>query len=449
MDNSIARFQISADEDFRIQFVFVGLSLADRVLRILIKERSSNTLRATLTLGAGLTLDGTDTLTATVAQATAAAWAKGEFETDLHDITGGANTRLVGARTLYDLPGRLPYGVIGAKATVQWAVNKAIVTAIGGIGPSGPANHLTVGDVTTLPAGEPAAVRITGDAPNQEVEFDIPKGADGTDGDDGLDGDKGWSPLFSGEDDGARRVLRFVDWAGGEGTKPAVGGYIGPTGLVADIVDAMDFRGAPGAGASPGSIGTPELADKAATFAKMQDIATARLLGRNSAGTGSIEELTIAVVKAMLGITTPGNDLITAATKADQRSALQITTAGEAMILATTTAIQTALLNALVGDGGAGGTKGLVPAPAAGDAAAGKVLGAGGGWVVPGGGGSYKGERGAIGAANKGDIFRVTEQQLDSDVTIAATENASAPGPLTIATGVTLTVSAGGNLVIL
>jgi hypothetical protein len=39
----------------------------------------------------------------------------------------------------------------------------------------------------------------------------------------------------------------------------------------------------------------------------------------------------------------------------------------------------------MVGDTGSGGTKGLVPAPGAGDAAAGKVLGAGGTWVVPGG----------------------------------------------------------------
>lgn len=38
---------------------------------------------------------------------------------------------------------------------------------------------------------------------------------------------------------------------------------------------------------------------------------------------------------------------------------------------------------AFAGDSGSGGTKGLVPAPAAGDAAAGKVLGSGGGWVFP------------------------------------------------------------------
>jgi hypothetical protein len=44
-----------------------------------------------------------------------------------------------------------------------------------------------------------------------------------------------------------------------------------------------------------------------------------------------------------------------------------------------------AALAAFTGDSGAGGVKGLVPAPAAGDAAAGKVLGAGGGYVVKAG----------------------------------------------------------------
>lgn len=42
------------------------------------------------------------------------------------------------------------------------------------------------------------------------------------------------------------------------------------------------------------------------------------------------------------------------------------------------------MLPAVVGDGGGGGTKGLVPAPAAGDAAAGKALLASGGWGFAG-----------------------------------------------------------------
>jgi len=63
------------------------------------------------------------------------------------------------------------------------------------------------------------------------------------------------------------------------------------------------------------------------------------------------------------------------------------------------------------------------------------------------GGGRYKGERGTLGpAAAAGDIFRVSEQTLNASVTIDATENASATGPLAVASGVTITVTSGGNL---
>ena len=62
-----------------------------------------------------------------------------------------------------------------------------------------------------------------------------------------------------------------------------------------------------------------------------------------------------------------------------------------------------------------------------------------------GGGGYFQGENGATGSS-KGDIFRVHEQTLDTDVTIASGDNAGAFFSLTVATGVTLTVN--GNLVI-
>jgi hypothetical protein len=53
-----------------------------------------------------------------------------------------------------------------------------------------------------------------------------------------------------------------------------------------------------------------------------------------------------------------------------------------------TAAQATAMLNAMVGDSGAGGTKGLVPAPGAGDAAAAKFLKADGTWSAPAGAGT-------------------------------------------------------------
>jgi hypothetical protein len=64
------------------------------------------------------------------------------------------------------------------------------------------------------------------------------------------------------------------------------------------------------------------------------------------------------------------------------------------------------------------------------------------------GGGFYKGENGEIGnpTTGAGDIFRVNEKELNTNVTIDADENACATGPLTIATGITLTVTTGGDL---
>ena len=62
----------------------------------------------------------------------------------------------------------------------------------------------------------------------------------------GGDGEDGWSPVFSTVIDGDRRVHRVIDWVGGEGDKPTTGQYVGATGLVTDIADAVDIRGGPG-----------------------------------------------------------------------------------------------------------------------------------------------------------------------------------------------------------
>lgn len=65
------------------------------------------------------------------------------------------------------------------------------------------------------------------------------------------------------------------------------------------------------------------------------------------------------------------------------------------------------------------------------------------------GGAYFQGENGAVGAtAGKGDIFRVHEKELNTNVTIAATDNALASGPLTVANGITLTIANGGRLAI-
>lgn len=63
------------------------------------------------------------------------------------------------------------------------------------------------------------------------------------------------------------------------------------------------------------------------------------------------------------------------------------------------------------------------------------------------GGGYFQGETTGGNTTNgKGHIFRVHEQELNTDVTIAATDNALCAGPLSIGASTTLTVS--GNLTI-
>ena len=47
------------------------------------------------------------------------------------------------------------------------------------------------------------------------------------------------------------------------------------------------------------------------------------------------------------------------------------------------------------------------------------------------------------------EMFQVNGQTVTNNVTIAATENASVTGPITVATGVTVTVTTGGTLVTL
>jgi hypothetical protein len=71
-----------------------------------------------------------------------------------------------------------------------------------------------------------------------------------------------------------------------------------------------------------------------------------------------------------------------------------------------TAAQVTAMLNTVVGDAGSGGAKGLVPAPATGDAAAGRFLRADGSWAVPasGGGGAVGGSVGQLQYNNSGSF---------------------------------------------
>lgn len=99
--------------------------------------------------------------------------------------------------------------------------------------------------------------------------------------------------------------------------------------------------GAPGALAVKNTVATADIDNDAVTFDKLLNATAAGFIG--ATGSGNFSERTPAQV--------------------------------------------TAALDAVVGDSGAGGTKGLVPAPGTGDAAASKFLKADGTWAVPSGGG--------------------------------------------------------------
>lgn len=59
-------------------------------------------------------------------------------------------------------------------------------------------------------------------------------------------GPNGWYAITALVEDGARRVRKVIDWAGGDGTKPAINVYEGASGLTATIGDAVDVRGPAG-----------------------------------------------------------------------------------------------------------------------------------------------------------------------------------------------------------
>lgn len=181
-------------------------------------------------------------------------------------------------------------------------------------------------------------------------------------------------------------LSNFVGDSGSGGTKglvpaPASGDatkYLKGDGTWAAVATLSDGDKGDITVSSSGTVWTVD--NDSITYAKLQNIsATSRFLGRITAGAGDAEELT--------------------GTQA------------------------TSLLDNMVGDSGSGGTKGLAPAPASGDAAAGKFLKADGTWAVPsGGGGVSDGDKGDITVSSSG-----TAWTIDNDVvTYAKMQNVSA-----------------------
>ena len=62
------------------------------------------------------------------------------------------------------------------------------------------------------------------------------------------DGNNGWSPVFSVQEDGERRIYRLESWVGGTGDTPGqLGAYLGTRGFTLSPEEAVNIRGSAGA----------------------------------------------------------------------------------------------------------------------------------------------------------------------------------------------------------
>jgi hypothetical protein len=167
-----------------------------------------------------------------------------------------------------------------------------------------------------------------------------------------------------------------------------------------------------------GVVGSTEIANGSVALADMANLSQDQVIGRVTASTGVpetftctaaartiLDDTTVGAIKTTLGAEnaltfstglTRSTDTITVATDGVSNTMLanmaahtfKCNNTGSTGDPVDCTATQaTAELNAMVGDSGSGGTKGLAPAPSSGDAAAGKFLKADGTWAVPAGGG--------------------------------------------------------------
>jgi hypothetical protein len=138
---------------------------------------------------------------------------------------------------------------------------------------------------------------------------------------------------------------------------------------------------------------------------------------------------------------TTGNLAISRLASIGNLTALGNVSGSTAAPVALTATQLTTIPNAFVGDSGSGGTKGLVPAPGSGDAAAGKFLKADGTFAVPAG-------SGITGSLNSGRITLSTGTSTVADDPALLFSSASSVGTVTIGNSANGIVKGGSKLIL-
>lgn len=172
---------------------------------------------------------------------------------------------------------------------------------------------------------------------------------------------------------------------------------VGSAGNVATVTPVTGDIGISNTGVTSISSGVIVNADVNASaaidYSKLASMTSANILLGNGSNVPTVTAVTGDVTISNTGVTAIGANKVTLAQEAQIATASfkGRTTAGTGNVEVLTATQATALLNNVVGDSGSGGTKGLVPAPGAGDAAANKFLKADGTWTAPAGSGDFVG----------------------------------------------------------
>lgn len=207
----------------------------------------------------------------------------------------------------------------------------------------------------------------------------------------------------------ANGYLSSTDWSTFN-AKQTAGNYI--TALSGDVVAAGP--GSAAATIQAGVIVNSMISASAAiAFSKLATLTSGNILVGSAGNVATSVAMSGDATIIASGAITIANNAVTNA-KAAQMAANSIkgnNTGGAANAIDLTATQATAMLNAMVGDTGSGGTKGLVPAPATGDAT--KFLNGAGAWSSPAGAGDVVGP--AAATANAPALYNGTTGKLIKD----------------------------------